>query len=78
MGAWSRFVKRMEKREAEPADPKVLKPTRGRGSEALIEPAWDESKPLGGDEATVEPPATPETVRRKRERARQRWLGIGR
>ncbi|MEO8092708.1 MAG: hypothetical protein ABI726_08375 [bacterium] len=77
MGAWSRLVKRMEKREAEPADPNVLKPTRGRGSEALIEPAWDESKPLGGDEADSEP-VTPETVRRQRERARQRWLGIGR
>jgi hypothetical protein len=78
MGAWQRFVKRMEAKEAKPADPSLLNPTRGR-SDRLVEPAWDESKPLGtpredeGDAAE-----RLRNIRRRRDRARQRWLGIGR
>ena len=78
MGAWERFVKRMEAKEARPADPTLLEARRGR-SDKLVEPAWDESKPLGTpDEEETDPEERLRDIRRQRERARQRWLGIGR
>ena len=78
MGAWERFVKRMEAKEAKPADPNILRATRGR-SDKLVEPAWDESKPLGTpEEVEADPAETLRDIRRSRDRARQRWLGFSR
>ena len=78
MGAWARFVKRMEVKEAKPADQNLLNPTRGR-SDRMVEPAWDESKPLGTPpEDESDPAERLRNIRRKRERLRQRWLGISR